>query len=372
MSHDERDYYDILGVPRDADKKTIKEAYHRLAMKWHPDRNKSPDAEAKFKDIAKAYAILSDPNKRARYDAHGFEGVAHFSQEDLFRNADLGSLFGDLGFGFGPGGESIFDRFFGRTRHTQTAKGEDIQLRLEVPLNQIAEGGEHTLQFSRPVSCPHCHGHGTYNGKPPPVCPACNGSGHRVVQSQQSQGDERTIHFQQVLTCPKCHGRGISPTEACHYCHGTGEIKEPETLKLKIPKGIEDGMTLRIPKHGLPGKQPGSEPGNLYVTIYSIPDPRFQRRGADLWRSETLRIEEAVLGAKHSVPTLNGEVEVNIPPGVQPDTVLRLRGKGLPRYQDDSFGNLNLRLQVNIPTELSEQERQLFEQLRELNNKSNY
>ena len=367
MSENERDYYDILGVPRDADKKTIKEAYHRLAMKWHPDRNKSPDAEAKFKEIAKAYAILSDANKRARYDAHGFEGVAHYSQEDLFRNADLGSLFGDLGFGFGPGGESIFDRFFGRARHEQSGRGQDIQVRLEVPLNVIAEGGEQTLRYSRQVSCPYCNGHGTEDGKPPPVCSACNGSGHKVIQTRQEQESERTIHYQQLQTCPKCHGRGVSPTEVCHHCHGTGEVSEPDTLKLKIPRGIEDGMTLRIPKHGLPGKLAGAEPGNLYVTIYSIPDPRFQRRGADLWRSETLSVEDAVLGAKHSVPTLDGEVEVNIPAGVQPDTVLRLRGKGLPRYMDDSHGNLNLRLQVHIPTELSEEQRRLYEKLKELN-----
>jgi molecular chaperone DnaJ len=184
MTTKERDYYDILGVPRDADKKTIKEAYHRLAMKWHPDRNKSPDAEAKFKEIARAYAILSDADKRARYDAHGFEGVAHYSQDDLFRNTDLGSMFGDLGFGFGPGGDSIFDRFFGHARHQQSGRGSNIQVSLDVPLNIIAQGGEQNLHFTRPVHCPECHGHGTRDGKPPPVCPACNGSGHKVVQSK--------------------------------------------------------------------------------------------------------------------------------------------------------------------------------------------
>ena len=258
MTNKERDYYDILGIPRDADKKNIKEAYHRLAMKWHPDRNKSPEAEEKFKEIAKAYAILSDPNKRARYDAHGFEGVAHYSHDDLFRNVDLGSLFGDLGFGFGPGGDSIFDRFFGRAKHEQSGRGQDIQVKLDVPLNRIAEGGEQVLRYTRPTQCNKCHGHGTSDGQPPPVCSACNGSGHKVVQSKQTSGDQNTIHFQQLLTCPECHGRGVSPTERCHVCHGTGQINEPQTLKLTIPKGIEEGMTLRIPGHGFPGQHPGA------------------------------------------------------------------------------------------------------------------
>ena len=369
MTKNERDYYEILGIPRDADKKTIKEAYHRLAMKWHPDRNKSPDAEEHFKEIAKAYAILSDPKKRARYDAHGFEGVAHYSQEDLFRNADLGGLFGDLGFGFGPGGDSIFDRFFGRSRQEQSGRGQDLHAKLEVPLETIAEGGTQNLHFTRPVSCSHCHGHGTANGQPPPVCPACGGSGHKVLRNEQSQ-DNRHIHFQQLITCPECNGRGVKSIDRCNYCGGSGQINEPETLKITIPKGLEDGMSLRIPRHGLPGTIPGAEPGNLYVTIYSIADPRFQRRGADLWRSETLQVEEAVLGTKLLVPTLDGEVEVSIPAGVQPDTVLRLRGKGLPSYQQDIRGNLNLRLQIHIPTILSEEERHLYEQLQKLTHKS--
>ena len=181
-----QDYYDVLGVPRDADKKTIKDAYHRLAMKYHPDRNPAPDAEEKFKELAKAYAILSDPKKRARYDSQGFEGVAHFSDEDVFRNVDLGSIFGDLGFGFGPGGDSIFDRFFHHER--RPVRGSDIRIRLEVPLELINTGGTKTVRFTRPTSCPACHGYGTKSGKPAKACSSCGGTGHKVISRESNRG----------------------------------------------------------------------------------------------------------------------------------------------------------------------------------------
>jgi len=233
MSTEEQDYYEILGVPRDADAKTIKDAYHRLAMKWHPDRSKAPDADERFKEIAKAYAVLSDPKKRAKYDARGFDGIAHYSHDDLFRGVDLGSIFGDLGFGFGPGGESIFDRFF-RQRPVRPARGGDLRVTLEVPLERIAGGGYET------------------------------------------------------------------------------------------------------------------------------------DRGADLWRAESLAVEDAVLSTKLVVPTLDGEVEVKVPAGIQPDEVLRLRGRGLPRFGSRSRGDLKLRMQVHIPEAASSEERKLFEQLRAL------
>jgi molecular chaperone DnaJ len=361
----DRDYYEVLGIPRDADQKAIKDAYHRLAMQWHPDRNKSPEAESRFKEIAKAYAILSKPDKRAQYDAHGFEGVAHFSDEDLFRNVDLGSLFGDLGFGFGPGGSSIFDRFFGEGLHGGPPRGRDLRINLELSLKRIAAGGPEDIVYQRPATCAACNGYGTATGKPPANCSACNGTGHQIKTRSDSTRQGQTISFQQILNCPECHGRGTVSEARCRQCGGDGQATREEKLRLQIPPGIEDGMTLRVPAHGLPGGA-GAEPGDLHVVIFAAPDPRFQRRGADLWRSETVQIADAVLGAKLLVPTLDGNLEVKLPAGTQPNEILRLRGKGLPRFGQKGNGDINLRIQIHIPEKLSWEERRLFKQLREL------
>ncbi|OGT83155.1 MAG: hypothetical protein A3G96_04640 [Gammaproteobacteria bacterium RIFCSPLOWO2_12_FULL_52_10] len=361
----ERDYYEILGIPRDADQKTIKDAYHRLAMQWHPDRNKSPEAESRFKEIAKAYAILSKPDKRAQYDAHGFEGVAHFSDEDLFRNVDLGSIFGDLGFGFGPGGSSIFDRFFGDGIRQQQPRGLDLRINLELPLKRIAEGGMEDINYNRPATCKACNGFGTATGKPPANCRTCNGSGHQIKTHKESERKGQTISFQQIVNCPDCHGRGTVIEARCRECGGDGQIAKEEKLRLHIPAGIEDGMTLRVPGHGMPGGT-AAEPGDLHVVIYSAPDPRFQRRGADLWRAETVQIVDAVLGTKLLVPTLDGNLEVKLPAGTQHNEILRLRGKGLPRFEKKGNGDINLRIQIHIPDKLSWRERKLYKELREL------
>jgi molecular chaperone DnaJ len=362
MADEQRDYYDLLGVPRDADAKTIKDAYHRLAMKWHPDRNPAADAEQRFKEIATAYAVLSDPKKRARYDARGFEGVAHFSPEDLFGGLDLGSVFGDLGFGFGPGGDSIFERFFDHGR-TRPGQGQTLRVQLQVPLERIASGGSETLRFARPVECPECHGHGTRSGKPPPACPECQGAGHRVAVADTRRNKSGSVIIQRMEACPKCRGKGVLSDDACRRCSGSGQIDEQETLKVSIPPGIEDGMVLRVPGHGLPGAA-GAPPGNLHVLVASLPDARFQRRGADLWRAQQLDVADAVLGTKVQIATLDGNVEVKIPPGIQPDEVVRLRGKGLPRFHGSGSGDLNLRIQIHIPEKLSSEQRRLYEQLR--------
>ncbi len=361
MSNTERDYYEVLGVPRDADEKALKKAYKRLAMKYHPDRNKDPDAEEKFKEIAKAYAVLSDPQKRQMYDAGGVGGVAHFSDEELFRNVDFGDLFGGFGFDFGMGGGSIFDRFFRQPRQRQT-HGVDLRVRMGVSLQRIFEGGGELLRFSRRVACPACHGHGTRSGKPPVACSSCNGTGRQVVTSEQNN-DKGHIQFQRVVSCPLCQGRGVEPSEACLQCGGSGEVEKAESLKITIPAGIEDGSVMRVPGHGMPAGEPGVPPGDLYVEVYTLSDPRFQRHGADLWRTERLGVPQAVLGTKLRVPTLEGKVDVTIPPGMQPDEMLRLRGKGLPRYRGRGYGDLILRIEVVIPEQLSEEERELYRKL---------
>ena len=218
----EKDYYELLGVPKDASTKAIKDAYHRLAMKYHPDRNPAADAEEKFKAISKAYAILSDPKKRANYDASGFEGVKQYSQDDLFRDLDLGGIFGDMGLG----GGSIFDRFF-HERTRGAARGQDLFVNIQVPLEVVANGGTEKIRYSRPILCSKCGGYGTKSGKAPRPCSACQGTGKKVLTREQSGKEQGHFRFQQIVHCPECHGRGTLLEEACEDCHGS-PIKKPE------------------------------------------------------------------------------------------------------------------------------------------------
>jgi len=364
MADQQRDYYEVLGVLHDADQKAIKEAFRKLALIYHPDRNKAPDAEEKFKEIAEAYAVLSDPDKRAKYDARGFAGVADFSPEDLFGGIDFGDIFGDMGFGFGFGGESIFDRFF-RHHRVSPSRGQDLEVHLVVPLEHVYRGGEETVRFTRYITCPVCSGSGARPGTTPRKCETCGGTGRKVITRDQQQ-EAGSVRFQQITVCPTCHGKGVFIDEPCSECHGRGQVEKEESLKVQIPVGVEEGTALRIAGHGMPSEQEGGSPGDLYVTVTSAPDSRFERVGADLWRRETLEISDAVLGTKIKVPTLEGEVEVKVPPGTQPEEVLRLRGKGLPRFGKNGRGDLNLSIQVHIPHKLSAEERALFEQLREL------
>ena len=359
---EEHDYYDILGVPRDADEDTIKKAYHKLAMKWHPDRNKTPEAEEKFKQIATAYAILKDPKKRARYDAQGMEGVAHYTPEDLFGGLDLGDIFGRMDFGFGGG--SIFDSIFGG-RPTRPLRGQDLRVSIHVPLKLINDGGKQTVRISHPTTCSYCHGYGTKAGKAPPACPACKGSGKQVTTHKEKRGSQ-DVQFQQITICPVCHGRGTTIDEPCKHCGGYGQIEKEEKIKINIPAGIDEGALLRIAGHGLPGTEPGIPQGDLYVSVYSQPDAQFQRQGADLWYTVNLDVADAVLGTEIKVPTLTKSLKVKIPAGIQPDEVLRLRNEGLPRYKNNGRGDLKLRIQVLIPEKLTKKQRELYEQLKSL------
>lgn len=363
----QRDYYEVLGVSRDADQKAIKEAFRTLALKYHPDRNKTPDAEEKFKEIAEAYGILSDPRKRAQYDSGGFAGVAGFSPEDLFANIDFGDIFGDTGFGF-DFGEGLFGDLFGRHRR-KPVQGQDLEVHLVVPLERINTGGDETVRFSRLVTCPTCSGSGAKPGTTPRQCQTCDGTGRKVITRDQKQ-EKGSVRFQQITICPECGGQGTFIDDPCKACHGKGQIEKEENLKVHIPKGIDEATSLRIQGHGMPAEIPGAPPGDLFVVVRSARDSRFERSGADLWRSEELEVIDAVLGTKLKVPTLEGEVEVTIPAGTQPDEVLRLRGKGLPTFSAQGQGDLNLRIHVHIPEHPSTEERALYEKLRELGQKN--
>ncbi len=356
MAQEARDYYETLGVPRNADQKAIKDAFRQLALKYHPDRNKEPGASDRFKEIAEAYAVLSDPEKRASYDAGGRAGLGGFSAEDLFSGIDFGDIFGGLGFEFGGGG--LFDRLF-RHRHAPQ-RGENIEISLAIPLERVAKGGDETVHVPRPVICSACGGSGVRAGTAPRKCTACGGSGQRVHTERRGG-----ISLKQVTVCPECHGRGEFIDTPCLECGGSGKIKRDEVLSLHIPAGIEEGTALRIPGHGMPATRPGQPPGDLFVVVRTARDRRFERHGRDLYAAQSISVADAALGTEVRTQSLDGLVVLKIPPGTQGNTVFRLRGKGLPGFGGGTPGDLYVRLQVRIPERLSDTQRRLFEQLRD-------
>lgn len=366
MATAQRDYYEVLGIPKGADQKAIKDSFRQLALKYHPDRNKSPDAEEKFKEIAEAYAILSDPKKRSQYDSGGFSGVADFSAEDLFGGIDFGDIFGDMGFGFNFGGDNIFDQFH-HHRSRGPAKGRDIEVLARVTLDAINTGSEESIRLGHPVSCEICHGSGAEPGTEPRKCEACGGSGQKVISRKETK-DTSSVMFQQIITCPSCHGQGVFIDKPCKNCNGTGQLEKNESLKVKIPKGAEDGMALRISGHGMPSPTPGGLPGDLYVIVRTEHDHRFQRFGPDLWRTENINVVDAVLGTQISVPTLDKDIKVKVPAGTQDEKILRLRGKGLPRLNDSGHGDFKIKIHITIPDKITNEERKLYEKLRQLGN----
>ncbi|CAG4884437.1 chaperone Hsp40, co-chaperone with DnaK [Georgfuchsia toluolica] len=304
--------------------------------------------------------MLSDPKKRADYDAGGFEGIKGMRPEDLFGGIDFDNLFGGLGFDFGGG---IFDHFFGgRRRAAGPPHGENLETLLRIPLERVVSGGDEPVRIDRPVQCPACKGSGAAAGTSPRPCASCHGSGQEVKSSR-----EGGVMFQRVTICPACGGRGLFIDEPCHECHGHGQVQRAETLTVKVPVGVEEGMVLRIPGHGLAPPGANGIPGDLFVVVHALPDPRFERVGADLWRQEELPLSDAVLGTELNVPTLDGLAKVKVPPGTQPETILKLKDKGLPHFGGGRRGDLLLRLRVLVPEHLSTAQRKLYEQLRQLN-----
>ena len=244
-------------------------------------------------------------------------------------------------------------------------RGENIEISITVPLERVLHGGEETVHVGSPVTCQACQGSGAKAGTTPRTCAKCGGTG-QLVRSQRKEG----VSLQQITTCPECAGRGTFIDTPCPECGGQGQTRRDEVLTVRIPVGVEDGTALRVPGHGLPADKPGLPPGDLFVVVHGADDPRFERHGRDLYRAETVDVVDAVLGTTIDVPTLDGQVSVKVPAGTQPDSMLRLRGKGLPRFGGGTRGDLYVRVQVRVPEHLSAQQRRLFDQLRALGGRS--
>jgi molecular chaperone DnaJ len=354
-----RDYYEVLGVSRNASKEEIKQAYRRLAMQYHPDRNKSPDAEEKFKEISEAYGVLSDDDKRRQYDMFGHAGIdGRYTQEDIFRGIDFEDIFGDLGFDFMNLG-SIFESFFsgGKRYRRGPRRGSDLRFDMEITLEEAARGVEKKIKYPRLETCGSCSGTGARPGTSPVTCPACNGSGQVGFTKRTPFGQ-----FTSVTTCSRCRGEGKVIETPCQSCGGSGKVKATKQLIVKVPPGVDSGSRLRLAGEGEAGEQ-GAPPGDLYVVIHVKPHEVFVREGDDLFLELPITFSQAALGDRVTIPTLNGSARLSIPPGTQSGTVFRLRGKGMPRLRSYGRGDLHVKVQVKTPTKLSREQRRLFQEL---------
>lgn len=353
-----RDYYEVLGVPRNASQEEIKKAYRRLALKYHPDRNKSREAEEKFKEISEAYAVLSDPEKRRLYDMYGHAGIdERYSQEDIFRSARFEDIFADLGFG---GIDRLFDLFFGGAKHAPR-RGADLRFDMEITLEEAAKGAEKVVSYRRLETCERCNGTGAEPGSGLRTCPACGGAG-RVGFTQRTPFGT----YSQFTTCSQCGGSGSVIAKPCSTCGGSGRVERLRRLSVKIPPGVDSGARLRLAGEGEAGER-GAPPGDLYIVIHVKEHELFKRAGKDLYIEVPITFSQAALGAELEVPTIDGDTgRVKIPPGTQTGEVFRLRGRGMPVLNGYGRGDLLVKVVVRTPTKLSREERRLFERLAEL------
>jgi molecular chaperone DnaJ len=351
-----QDFYDILGVQRSATKEEIKAAYRKLALQYHPDRNKDAGAEERFKQISEAYAVLSDDDKRRQYDAFGREGVyqRYGSEEDIFRNTDFSDIFRGTGFGGFGGFDDIFSQLFGGPARRGPQRGNDVSLRIQMRLEDVAQDGSREIEIPRSEACPVCAGSGAAPGTSPRTCPQCGGSGQ--VQRTQSAGFARFIR---VENCSKCGGQGRIIENPCKECRGRGTVRRTRKLRIEIPAGVEDGHTLRLRGEGEAGPR-GAPPGDLYVVVEIPEHPVYKRRDSDLYVSTRISAVEAMLGTEVRVPTLQGDVKLEIPAGTQPGTTFRIKGKGLPRMGRYGTGDEYVVTDVFIPKSLNGRQKDLL------------
>ncbi|MFH1107365.1 MAG: molecular chaperone DnaJ [Candidatus Micrarchaeota archaeon] len=351
-----KDYYATLGVARDVTAAQIKDAYRRLAMQWHPDRNKSKDAEEKFKGISEAYAVLSDEGKRRQYDEYGSEGFGRrFTQEDIFRGADFSDI-SDLfervvneGSPFG----SFFESGFGARRER---RGEDTYTQIELTLEEAANGTAKNVQVKRYAPCQACNGTGAKDGKRV-ECKVCSGQG--AVYHIQRIGP---FAVRQPVACKTCRGSGRMPTNPCRTCSGSGRVKTSETVQTGIPAGIFDGASISIEGKGNASTVPGERPGNLIAAIVVKPHRHFRRDGRDIYYDAHVSFPLAALGGEIEVPTLEAKARFEVPEGTRNGTSFRLHGKGMPDLDTGRVGDLIVRIDVDVPTKLSKRQKEILEE----------
>jgi len=357
-----RDYYEILEVSKGASQEEIKKAYRQQALKYHPDRNPgNKEAEEKFKEAAEAYEILSDQQKRARYDQFGHAGVSGanggygghgMTIEDIF--SQFGDIFGDFGFGG-------FSGFGGRTRESgrRVSKGTNLRVKVKLNLEEIEKGVEKKLKVSKYIACDECSGTGATGGNAYTNCTTCHGSGHVTRVTNTFLGQMSTTQV-----CPSCEGQGKIIKSKCHKCTGEGVVRGQEVIPVKIPAGVAEGMQLAVSGKGNAARRGGVN-GDLLVIIEEEEHPDLVREGNDLLYNLNLSLAQAALGGQIEVPTIDGRVKIKIEAGTQPGKILRLRGKGLPEVNSYGHGDLLVSINVYIPQNLTKEERKILEKLDE-------
>ncbi|MCQ2130897.1 MAG: molecular chaperone DnaJ [Bacteroidales bacterium] len=366
---DKRDYYEVLGLAKGASESDIKSAYRKAAIKWHPDKwvngtdAEKKNAEEKFKEASEAYSVLSDPDKKARYDQYGFAGVdgaagPDFSQGFGNLNDILNSIFGG-GFG-GFSGFGGFDFGGGSSQNQQRVyRGRDIRTSVTLTLEEIANGVEKEVSIERSRPCPDCNGQGTKNSSDVKTCPQCQGRGQ--VQHVVNSLFGRTMTYS---TCPQCNGEGKVINNPCRSCSGTGLVRKRETVKVKIPAGVEAGMQLTVRGEGHAAPHNGVN-GDLLVVIKEVDHPQLKRDGDNLFYSQIISVMDAMLGCEITVPCIDGSYKVKVDAGTQSGTVLKLRGKGLPSVNGYGKGDLYVKILVWIPRKLSRAEKEKMESMRQ-------
>ncbi|MFD0897359.1 molecular chaperone DnaJ [Loigolactobacillus binensis] len=343
----DKDYYETLGVSRDASQDEIKRAYRKLSKKYHPDLNKAPDAEQKFKDISEAYETLGDADKRAQYDQYGSAGPQGQGG------------FGGQGFGgFSGGGQSfggfddIFSQFFGggggqRANPNAPRQGSDLQYQMDLKFEEAVFGKETTISYTREAMCHTCNGTGAKPGTTPDTCHKCHGSGYIQVTRQTPLG-----RMQSREVCDVCHGTGKEIKEKCPTCHGSGHEEERHSVKVKVPAGVEDGQQMRLSEQGEAGEN-GGPYGDLFIVFRVAPSDKFERDGAEIYLEVPISFVQAALGDELQVDTVSGKVKLKVPAGTQTNTTFRLRGQGAPRLRGNGRGDQHVKVKVVTPKHLS-------------------
>lgn len=356
-----RDYYEVLEITRTATQAEIKKAYRKKAIQYHPDKNPGDKtAEDKFKEAAEAYEVLSDPDKRQRYDQFGHAGVGGaagggfggggMTMEDIFSH--FGDIFGGFGGGFGGFGGSSSGR-------RRVSKGTNLRVKVKLTLEEIANGVEKKIKVKKYVKCEHCGGTGAADSSAYSTCSTCHGTGQVTRISNTILGQMQT-----TSTCPHCGGEGRTITNKCPHCAGEGIVKSEEIISINIPAGVEDGMQLSVSGKGNAGRRGGIN-GDLIVLIEEIKHPELIRDGDNLIYSLVISVPDAIMGVPVEIPTVNGKVKLKIDPGTQPGKILRLRNKGLPDINGFGRGDLLVKVQVYIPKDISKEDRKLVEKLKE-------